>query len=175
MKKIAVGSKNPVKVAAVKKVCRKIWPQAKVVSLEVNSGVKVQPLSDAEAIKGAKNRARAVLKAAKADLGFGLEGNVVEISAGMFVTGWAAAIDQRGRIGLGSSGRLLLPKKVAQKIKKGGELGPVIDEFFGGKNLKQKTGAAGILTGNLITRQLTFEIAIIFALAKFLKPKYYSS
>lgn len=173
MKKVAVGSENPIKVAAVKKVCQKIWPQVKIINLEVSSGVRIQPLSDEEAIQGAQNRARRVLKTTHADLGFGLEGNVTQMSVGMFVTGWAAVIDPRGRCGLGSSGRLLLPKKIAQEIKNGGELGPILDQFLGSNNLKQKTGAAGIFTGNLITRQLAFETAIIFSLAPFLKPRFY--
>lgn len=173
MNLVAVGSENPVKVAAVKNVIRKIWPQAKIINLEVRSGVRLQPLSDEEAIQGAKNRARKALAATKADLAIGLEGGTSEINNQMFVSGWAAAVNQQGRCGVGSSGRLLLPKKVAQKIKQGGELGPVMDKFLGKTGLEKKEGAAGILTGNLITRSLAFETAIIFSLAPFLKPRFY--
>jgi len=173
MKKVVVGSDNPAKVAAVEKVIKKIWPQAKIISLKVSSGVKPQPLSDKEAIQGAKNRAKKALEKTQADLAFGLEGCTVEIQDKMFVTGWVAVINKKGQVGLGSSGRLLLPPTVAQSIKKGQELGPVMDQFIGQKDTRKKQGAAGILTNNLINRTFAFETGLIFSLAPFLNPGFY--
>lgn len=173
MKKIAVGSKNPVKIAAVKRAVKDIWPKAKIVSVEVSHGICEQPTSDDEAIKGAKNRARASLKMAGVDLGIGLEGGVNDTSHGMFLTGWIVVVDKKGNVGVGSGGRLLLPEKIALEIKKGKELGPVMDKFIGGKNIKQKQGAVGIFTNNLITRTEALEKAVVYALAKFISPKYY--
>ncbi len=141
--------------------------------MAVSSGIRPQPLSDEEAIRGAKNRARKALIITQADLAFGLEGCVTQVAGQMFVSGWAAAVNQSGRIGIGSSGRLLLPAAVINGIKQGQELGLVMDEFIGQKDTRRREGAAGILTAHLITRRLVFETAVIFSLAPFLNPDFY--
>jgi inosine/xanthosine triphosphatase len=138
----------------------------------VASGVRIQPLSDDEAITGATNRAELALAAGAADLGVGLEGNTVETAYGMFTTGWAAVVDGRGVVGLGASGRLPLPAVVAQAVRSGRELGPLMDELVGEVNTKQRQGAVGILTHGLMTRTGALEIAVLYALARFLHPLY---
>ena len=74
--KIAIGSENPVKVAAVQSVVAQVWPSALILPLTVDSGVSAMPLSDHECIAGARNRARSALQKKEADLGIGLEGGV---------------------------------------------------------------------------------------------------
>jgi inosine/xanthosine triphosphatase len=170
--KIVVGSTNPVKVASVKSVAQRIWPSASVTSIEVDSGVAVQPLSDEEAITGATNRAQQALAESDADLAVGLEGNTVETAYGMFTTGWAVVVDRNGALGIGSSGRLPLPDRVAQAIRQGGELGPLMDQLAGEHNTKQRQGAVGILTNELMTRQGALEIAVLYALVRFIHPLY---
>jgi inosine/xanthosine triphosphatase len=169
---VSVGSLNPVKVAAVANVVRRLWPSATVAGIAAPSGVAVQPLTDEEAISGALNRARVALAANEAQLGVGLEGNTVESAYGMFTTGWAAVVDQRGVVGLGSSGRLPLPEPVALAVRQGRELGLVMDELVGEVNTKQRQGAVGILTHGLISREGALEIAVLYALARFLHPLY---
>ncbi|MBI4359165.1 MAG: inosine/xanthosine triphosphatase [Candidatus Nealsonbacteria bacterium] len=171
--KISVGSKNPVKIAAVENSVQKIWPGAEVIGIEVDSGVSNQPRSNEEAIQGATNRARLSRQQAGADLGIGLEGCVSDSKFGMFVSGWVVAIDKKGEIGIGGGGGLLLPEKVASEIRKGKELGPVMDGFIGGHNTKQKQGTVGVLTNNLIPRTDAFEKSVIFALARFINPHFY--
>lgn len=171
--KISVGSKNPIKISAVENAVKKIWPGAEVVSAEVNHGTSEQPMSDEEAIQGAANRAKLSLEKFSADIGIGLEGCVNDTKHGMFLSGWVAAIDKNGEIGIGGGGGLLLPEKIASEIRKGKELGPVMDKFIGGHNTKQKQGTVGILTNNLIPRTEAFEKSVIYALAKFINPHYY--
>ncbi len=171
--KVTVGSTNPVKLAAVTNAIRQIWPTAVVVGLAAESGVHVQPLSDEEAIRGALNRARLALARGEAELGVGVEGNTVEMAAGLFSTAWVVVVNQAGVVGLGSSGRLLLPDAVAQAIRAGAELGPLMDEFSGEQNTKHKLGAIGILTNGLITRTAALEMATVLALARFINPQFY--
>jgi inosine/xanthosine triphosphatase len=154
--KISVGSENPVKIAGAKNAVAKLWPHAEVISVNVSPGVNEQPASDDEAIKGATNRAHLSLQKTGADIGIGLEGYTIDTKYGMFVSGWVVAIDRNGKIGIGGGGRLLLPEKVAFEVRKGKELGPVMDEFTGEHNTKQKEGAVGI-----------------YALTKFISPEYY--
>lgn len=172
--KISVGSKNPVKIAAVENAVKKIWPNAKVIGIEINSGVNNQPVSNEEAIQGAINRAKLSLQQTGADIGMGLEGCVYDSKFGMFLSGWVAAINKNGEIGIGGGGGLLLPEKVASEVRNGKELGLVMDRFIGGHNTKQKQGAVGILTNNLIPRTDAFEKSVIFALVRFINPHYYS-
>lgn len=173
MRKVSVGSKNPVKMAAVENVIRKIWPDARVVSVQVSHGASAQPTSDDEAIEGATNRARLSMQETDAGLGIGLEGSTVDTKYGMFLSGWVVAIDKSGQVGIGCGGRLLLPERIASEIRKGKELGPVMDEFVGEHNTKHKQGAVGILTDNLVPRTAAFEKAVIYALTRFVNPDYY--
>ena len=169
---IVVGSRNPVKLAAVSNVANRLWSGITVSGVTVNPGIGVQPLSDDEAIQGATNRAQLALAATAADLAVGLEGNTVETPYGLFSTGWAVVIDQQGRSGLGSSGRLPLPAVVATAIRQGRELGPLMDELIGEENIKQRQGAVGVLTHGLMDRTKALECAVLYAFAPFLHPFY---
>jgi inosine/xanthosine triphosphatase len=170
---VAVGSANPVKLQAVRNSIQRIWPNAEVSSVAVASGVRAQPLSDEEAIAGAVNRARAARQGLDSDLCSGLEGNTNETAHGVFVTGWAAAVDRHDTLGIGGSGRFLLPALLVDSIRQGAELGELMDEWAGQANTKQKQGAVGIMTNGLISRTEALQVAVIFALARFLNPDYY--
>ncbi|MEM3154419.1 MAG: inosine/xanthosine triphosphatase [Candidatus Woesearchaeota archaeon] len=171
--KIAVGSMNPVKIAAVENVVRKIWPDTIVVGIEVDHGTSFQPNSQKEAIEGATKRAFMSLQQANADLGFGLEGNTWDSGHGMFLDGWVVVVDKNGRKGISNCGCLMLPKKIADAVRKGKELGPATDAFLGTHNIKQKEGTVGILTKGMVTRTKAFEHGVTYALAPFLNPQYY--
>ena len=60
---VAVGSANPVKLAAARAVLAWAAPGATVESVTVPSGVPDQPFGDEETITGARNRARAAREA----------------------------------------------------------------------------------------------------------------
>ncbi len=171
--KIAVGSKNPVKIEAVRNVVTKIWPECEVVGIEVSHGTNIQPNSQQDAIKGALARAQLALKETNADLGFGLEGNTFDSEHGMFLDGWAAVVDKNNKQGIASCGALMLPEKLATEVRQGKELGPATDKIFGHDNIKQKEGTVGMLTGNIIKRTDAFERGIVYALARFINPQYY--
>lgn len=171
---VAVGSDNPVKVNAVKNVIRKIWPQSEVVSIKVSSGVSDQPIGTDETIQGALNRAQTACQKAQADFGVGLEGAVTEIKPyGYFNVPWCAVVSKTGKVGLGMGGGIEIPDDVKQEILKGRELGPVMDVKTGINEVKKKMGAIGLLTGGLVDRQQAYEIMLIFALAKFIRPDFY--
>jgi len=168
-----VGSKNPIKVAAVENAIKMIWHDATIVAVDVDSGISNQPMSNEEAIEGAINRAKLSLQQTNTDIGIGLEGCVHDTKYGMIVSGWVAAVDKNGKIGIGGGGGLLLPEKIASELRNGNELGPVMDKFIGSHNTKQKQGTVGILTNNLVSRSKSFEKSVIYALAKFINPEYY--
>lgn len=169
--KIAVGTNNPAKVNAVRNVVKKVWPDAEVFGMEVESGVSHTPTSDDEAIRGAKNRAKSCLK--KADIGIGIEGFVDDTKHGMFLSGWAVVIDKNGKMGIGARGKYMLPENVATQVRQGKELAPIVDELVGGKDIRQKQGAVGVFTNNFVTRTQAMEFSVIAALTKFISPQYY--
>lgn len=171
--KIAVGTDNPVKVRAVRNVMRRVFPDAQVVSLKVPSGMPGQPKGDAQTRRGAVNRAHAARAATKADWGVGVEGGVIETEWGMMTCAWCAIEDRSGRVGVGGSTNMLLPDEVVARIRAGKELGPIMDDFTGIRNVKRKMGAIGVLTKGLSDRRRAYEFIIIMALVRFFwKDKY---
>lgn len=170
--KIAVGSTNPVKVTAVQQIMAAAFPEATVISVDVPSGVSNMPMSDAECIAGAKNRAVAAQQQRDADLGVGLEGGVQATPEGLMLVGWVAIVDRNGRFGIGGAGRLPLPDPIAMRVLTGEELGPVLDELLDTHNIKQKGGAVGALTGELMLRSDAFALSVAYALGPFVTDLY---
>jgi inosine/xanthosine triphosphatase len=144
-----------------------------VAGVETQSGVAAQPIGEAETILGAQNRANSARLALDADLGVGLEGGVYENSYGMFVGAWAVVVDRQGRVGIGAGGRVLLPERIAQQVRLGRELGPVMDEVAQTIGIRSKEGAIGILTAGRIDRTMALSTALEYALSHFLAPTYY--
>jgi len=171
--RIAVGSKNPVKLKAVEKIARKIWPKAKIIAVETASGGSAMPTTEDEAITWATNRAKEALRAARADFGVGIEGGTVSTRYGMFLSAWTVVASKDGRLSLGSGGRLILPRILMEKIGQGEELGPAMDMIAGTSNIKQKEGAVGLLTKNLVVREDALAIGVANAFAKYISPEYY--
>lgn len=173
MLKVGIGSKNPAKIEAVRAAFALVGYEAEVIGIEVPSGVSDQPFSDEETLKGAMNRAKAVLEAGDFDYGIGLEGGVKETLAGAFVCNWGAIAARTGEVGIGGGHQVLLPDGIVEQLKLGRELGNVIDEWIGKTDIKKKEGTIGILTKNHITRTIMFRDVVICALARFLQPSLY--
>jgi len=171
--KIAVGSTNPVKVAAVREMVLRHWPEAEVIPVAVETGVSEMPMSDAESLSGARNRAHAARAIANADLGIGLEGGVNPEAIGLVLHGWVVAVDGNGRTGIGGAGRLPLPEAIAKRVLAGEELGPVMDDILGQTDVRKKGGAVGALTAGLVMRQDAFALGVAYALAPFVAAQLY--
>jgi len=171
--KIAVGSLNPIKIAAARAVLLRLYPEAEVSGVAVEPGVAEMPLTEEEAIAGGRQRARLARKRLGANLGIGFEGGAADFDGELMTAGWAAVFDGR-RYGIGGGGHLRLPGEVARMIREEGlELGTAIDRLIGGENTKQKAGAIGILTRGLSSRQRAYESILIYALAPFISYRWY--
>ena len=168
---VAVGSNNPVKLAAARAVLARVAPSARVESVSVASTVRDQPFGDNETIRGALARARSAREAVGGELGIGIEGGVVESDDEMRTCAWAAVVDSSGREGVGGSLAMPLPNGVAKLIRDGLELGAAMDQLTGEHNTKQRQGAVGILTAGLVDRQAAYEVILAYALARFLTPE----
>ncbi len=177
VRKVVVGSTNPVKLAAVRAVIARVAPNATVHAVEVSSGVADQPWGDEETQRGAAERARRALAdetQPDADLGVGLEGGVVETNGVVRTCAWAAVVARDGREGTGGSMAMQLPAKVVALLKSGVELGLAMDTVAKLVDTKRRSGAVGILTAGLIDRQRAYEPLITYALAPFLAPHFYA-
>ena len=171
---VAVGSANPVKLAAARAVLAWAAPSAAVLARAVPSGVSDQPFGDEETIAGARERARRAREALDADLGVGLEGGVVDGPDGMRTCAWCVVVHRDGREGVGGSLAMPLPDGVAAMIRGGEELGHAMDAYAQTHGSKHGQGAVGILTAGRIDRQAAYEVLVTYALAPFVTPALYA-
>ncbi|WP_129114837.1 inosine/xanthosine triphosphatase [Halegenticoccus tardaugens] len=190
--RVGVGSGNPVKRRAVESVLG----EATVEAVPVESGVSEQPFGHAETVAGAENRARRVLGAGAYDYGVGVEGGVAafprepaadrpasdaaaglgsavgfDAPDGLFLVMWAAVTDGE-RVGLGAGPSLELPAPIADRVREGEELGPVMDDALGTTDVAKKRGAAGALTGGRIDRESALAAAVAGAFGPFATDLY---
>src|SRR5687768_4500395 len=163
---ISVGSLNPVKLHAVEQAFKTVWPkqQLKLDGIAANSGVKEQPLSDQEMLRGAKARAQQVMALAKADFGVGLEGGLHKIGDDWFGRSWIVVMDRSGRVGVGSSVSCLIPPAMMDLIHQGKDMNQVCEALYGVKDIGKREGYFGLLTNNLITRASGYRDGVIMAL-----------
>lgn len=174
--KIAVGSKNPVKIQAALAGFESMFSDQKfsAAGFEVASGVSDQPMSCEETLRGATNRANALkLIAPEANFFVGIEGGIEVIGETLFASAWIVIVDATEKIGSGRSGSFALPPKVKQLVESGIELGHANDQVFQEHNSKQQGGAVGSLTGGVISRQSLYEHAMALALVTFKQPELF--
>jgi|SRR5690242_1210938 len=170
LRRVVVGSTNPVKVGAVRAVLQRLSPDVEVTGHAVPSGVPDQPWGDDETIRGAQARARGACATDDAELGVGIEGGVVAMPDGTVRTcAWAVAVTRDGREGVGGSLAMQLPDNVAALVRDGLELGHAMDRLTGERNVKHGAGAVGILTAGLVSRQEAYEVIVAYALAPLLQ------
>ncbi len=167
---ITVASTNPVKLQAALNAFERLFPgeDFTVEGVSVPSGVSDQPVTNSETLLGASNRARYVAQQATNSDAYavGIEGGVEDSPQGLAAFAWVVV--QRGdTVGRGRTGTFFLPDEVAELVRGGLELGDADDIVFGQSNSKQKNGAIGLLTGNVITRTTLYEQAVIMALLPF--------
>ena len=175
--KVLVGSANPVKIDAVKDAFSKYFDGVEAIGIVVDSGVPKQPIED-DTFSGAHNRALGLkkindTKKLGADFFVGVEGGVTKRHSRWFDFGAVCVMDNDRRVGFGTSAHFELPKSVAEKVLSGMELGDVMDEIAHVKNIKQKEGAVGFLTKNVMTRKELYIHGVIVALAPFVNKNMY--
>lgn len=166
---VAIASKNPVKVKAVKKGFEKNFPQQSIEfkAVKTQSGVSDQPSTDKETFTGAKNRClNAQSLYPSADYYCGLEGGIHKNFGHLQSFAWVCILHQH-QIHASRTATFSLPQKVISLINQGEELGVAMDKIHHRKNTKHAEGAVGILTHNTITRTTLYTPAVILALSAF--------
>jgi inosine/xanthosine triphosphatase len=175
IKTIALGSDRAAKIMAVRASVVRIaaidpdWANANVVARRVQTSIPAMPLTDWQLMQGARERALAARDSLKsrrlqADIYVGLEGGFHSVSIEgewhTFLRGWAYATDgERGAFGAAPS--ISVPAYIVKNVVEGRrELGSVMDEVTGGRDIRSKQGAWGVLSRDLVTRSMSFEVAL---------------
>ena len=151
-----VGSANQAKIRAAKNVVLHYYPEAKIASADIGSGVSSQPYGDDETRLGAINRAFKASSLNESAIGIGLEGGVRTLGGKLFICNWGALILPDGTRFTAAGAQIPLPENIAEEIKKGNELGPVIEKYYGGEGSRHKEGAMGLLTNGAVSRDELF-------------------
>lgn len=173
--KIIVGSKNPVKINAVKKAFSKYFENTEVEGKKIKSGVSDQPMNIEESYRGALNRAEKVMEAYDCDFAVGLEGGLEELSFGTTTCGLIVILGKNGEKGIGTSARMVLPDSYVSELKKEtSELGDLIARDTGIANFKQKGGMFGFFSKGVVSREDAYYQGVVFALSQIVSSNLYS-
>ncbi len=157
--RIGIGSKNPVKVEAVRHTFGEFagimgWEAAiEYTGYAVPSGVPDQPLGIEEIYRGAVNRARAVMDAAAPDFAVGIEAGIYDVGDYHVDTQMCAVLDAGGTMTIGHSGGFTYPPEVMAEVRKGREIGDIFATISGNDKIKHQEGAIGMLSNGWITRR----------------------
>ncbi len=175
MKRIIVASLNPVKAEAVLNGFQRTFPEEefKIQTVSVSSGVSDQPMTDKESRLGAQKRAENARRSyPDGDIWVGVEGGCDYLDGEMVAFAWIMILSEDRR-GSAQTALFRLPGEVQSLVESGLELGNADDRVFGRENSKQKSGAVGILTDDVVTRTTLYEQAVILALIPFKNPELY--
>jgi len=175
MKKVAVASKNPVKLNAAKEAFGLLFPETQFSfeTMPAPSGVPDQPMGDEQTYQGALNRVTHLSTHADADYWVAIEGGIQERGGELEVVAWVIVKSKEGKTGKGRSTTFSLPPAIAKLIREGKELGHACDIVFNESKSGYKQGTVGILTGNVIDRTRYYVDPVVMALIPFKNPHLY--
>lgn len=173
---VVVGSTNRPKGQAVAEAFEKVFgerPQVETVTAD--SGVSAHPTEASESLKGALSRVQdAKRQKPSADFYVGIEGGLLEVDGRFWEIGWVAVADSKGRVHTALSPGLEMDGPILQNILHGKELSRVLTDRIGVADPGQTNGFYGMVTDNSVTRQQAYVEALVFALAPFRHPEYFS-
>lgn len=176
---VAVGSENPVKVDAVKRVMSRLIGAVSVVSVGVDPGIPRQPIGVEQTLRGAINRAKGALSRADAELGVGIEAGLISVSAtrtGYMDFQYCAIIDRDGWLTVGCGPGFEYPPQVMKAVlEEGLEVGEAMSRITRIENLGRKQGAIGYLTHGIMNRRKLTEISVLMAMIPRINRQLYLS
>lgn len=169
--KIAVGSRNPVKVKAVENIFSRLYGIVEVDGVAAASGVPAQPFGE-DTITGAVNRAKNAFAPEKFDLSVGIEAGLFNVN-GFTIDLQYCAIYDGSWVTLGCGSGFEYPSIVLNEVLSGKEVGDVMSAVAGVENLGEKEGAIGFLSRGMLTRTRLTEQSVFMALIPRLNPHLY--
>lgn len=169
---VRVGTDNPVKVRAVRRVLEDLFDRVRVRGVAVPTGVPEQPV-DQQAAVGAMNRARSAL--GEADFGVGIEAGLLwDASVGDYLdVQYCAVVDRSGRVTLGHGPGFEYPPGVITRVKSGKTVSEAMADLTGVREIGSKYGAIGYLTERRMDRDALTEAAVLMALVPRIRRELY--
>jgi len=153
--KVALGSISESKLKYVKNFFHEKGLALELVPTKVASGISDQPLSEEETVTGAINRAINAFESGVA-IAIGLEGGLHAIKSRYYLVCAAAIHTGEGNTYIGVSGKLPLPLKVSEVVKKGAKFGKAIRKY----EFENESAELHGLIDELISREMSFAQAI---------------
>jgi inosine/xanthosine triphosphatase len=187
---VAIGSKNPAKIEAVKLAFKALFPNAECTffPVQVESGVGVQPFGFEPTIQGAITRAKNAYRStfdSKSKgiprFGVGIEAGLIPVpltSTGYLDYQFCAVYQSDGSISIGSGPGFEYPSNIVEMLLKDPshhEIGAIIAELSGVENMKEQEGAIGFLSKNTFRRAEILQFSVVTALLPIKRPKLYSA
>ncbi|MBN1502966.1 inosine/xanthosine triphosphatase [Candidatus Woesearchaeota archaeon] len=177
MVKVLVGSKNPVKIQAVREAFSHYFNDVEALGLKVSSNVPDMPINQ-DIFLGAENRAKELKKFNKeqnlgADYFVGIEGGLAEYFSKWLCFGTMCIMDKTDKTSYGTSPQFELPGNIRNELLQGVELGKVMDRLTNDQNTKQKAGAIGFFSKNIIDRKSLYVQGLIMALIPFINKELF--
>ena len=174
---VLVGSQNPVKTKAVEEAFSKYFGAVDVMGIKVESKVSNQPI-DSEVFEGAHNRALELKRLNKkqvlgAKFFIGIEGGIIKYYSKWFVVSVMCVVDDKSRVGYGTSPHFEIPYNIVEQLFDGIELGTVMDKIMGDHNIKQKGGAISYFTKGVMDRKNLYVQGLIVSLIPFVNEDMY--
>ena len=182
MIQVAIGSKNAVKLNAVKQGLELVWNKSEpplgseihVEGFDAPSGVRDQPIGDEEIKLGAMNRAREAYRmfveqrGVAPDYSFGIEGGIIVLNPGaeneeMDCMAYVVAFDGK-QFGKARTASFSLPLAIRSLVNNGTELGIADGIVFNRISAKQGEGTIGHLTRGLIDRTAYYVPAVVLSM-----------
>lgn len=168
--RVAVGSRNPVKLKGVERAFRDFYGLVELVAVEVDPLVPPQPMGLDETLNGALNRARGALSRVSADYSVGVEAGFFYLFGTPIELQVAAVVDRSGRAGIGLSPGFPLPPAFVGALERGEarELEEVVDRWFGTRGVGEAGGLVSLLTRGRVGREDLTYYAVAMALIPFI-------
>lgn len=176
--RVAVGSTNPVKVAAVRRVFQRVMPNVKldVRGRPVRHGTGPQPFGSRTPV-GALRRAQLALESGKTEYGVGVEAGLVQdkgLGKSLDVQ-YCAIVDALGFTSSGHGSGFYYPDSVTEQVRAGKTVGAVMAKVSGKKDIGRTAGAIGYLTKGLLDRTTLTEQAVLAAFVPRVRRELYEA
>lgn len=165
---VAVGSSNPVKIRAAQEVLGRIDPSCRVQGTSGDIELPRQPWGYEQTRGGALKRAQWALADPAVDLGIGMETGLVERDGKIYLISWCAVVHRDGWTSTAAGAEMPLPAAVSAQLSPqnpGVELGTIVEQWSGHRDVGKNAGTIGIMTRGLLNRQKVWEHSLIYALA----------
>ena len=174
--RVVVGTKNPVKVEAVRSVFGRCFPRRRpdVRGVPVRSSVASEPFGN-DVINGAIQRARSALEKTGAHLGVGIEAGLFwcEHLQDFIDVQYCAIVDRGERITLGHGPGFQYPPIIMSRVRDGKTVGQAMEEISGISGIGRKQGVVGYLSRGILVRKRLTETALVAAMLPRLSPQLY--